>query len=76
MATLLEDGRRAGWNINNKRIRRLWRAEGLRVPQGREKKRLTGIGINVSLRVVAASLTTYLCDDLAHSDHGCIRATR
>jgi len=39
--------RRAGWKANNKRIRRLWRAEGLRVPQRRRKKRLAGIGINV-----------------------------
>ena len=38
---------RAGWKVNNKRIRRLWRVEGLRVPQRRHKKRLTGIGINV-----------------------------
>ncbi|VEG51768.1 transposase ISMyma01_aa2-like protein [Mycolicibacterium aurum] len=36
--------RRAGWQVNNKRIRRLWREEGLRVPQRRRKKRLTGIG--------------------------------
>ncbi|MSY17801.1 MAG: IS3 family transposase [Actinobacteria bacterium] len=39
--------RRAGWNVNNKRIRRLWRVEGLRVPQRRHKKRLTGIGTDV-----------------------------
>ena len=39
--------RRAGWNVNNKRIRRLWREEGLRVPQRRKKKRLTGIGVAV-----------------------------
>jgi len=39
--------RRAGWKVNNKRIKRLWRAEGLRVPQRRRKKRLTGIGIDV-----------------------------
>ncbi|WP_087072559.1 IS3 family transposase [Mycobacterium dioxanotrophicus] len=39
--------RRAGWKINNKRIRRLWREEGLRVPQRRRKKRLTGIGVAV-----------------------------
>ena len=37
--------RRAGWQVNNKRIRRLWREEGLRVPQRRKKKRLTGIGV-------------------------------
>ena len=39
--------RRAGWQVNNKRIRRLWRDEGLRVPQRRRKKRLTGIGVAV-----------------------------
>ena len=39
--------RRAGWSVNDKRIRRLWREEGLRVPQRRRKKRLTGIGVAV-----------------------------
>lgn len=39
--------RRGGWKVNNKRIRRLWRQEGLRVPQRRKKKRLTGIGVAV-----------------------------
>lgn len=39
--------RRAGWQVNNKRIRRLWHEEGLRVPQRRRKKRLTGIGVAV-----------------------------
>ncbi len=39
--------RRAGWVVNDKRIRRLWRAEGLRVPQRRRKHRLTGIGVQV-----------------------------
>lgn len=39
--------RRAGWQANNKRIRRLWREEGLRVPQRRRQKRLTGIGVAV-----------------------------
>ena len=39
--------RRAGWKVNNKRIRRLWRDEGLRVPQRRKRKRLTGIGVAV-----------------------------
>ena len=39
--------RRAGWTVNNKRIRRLWREEGLRVPQRRRKKRLTRIGVVV-----------------------------
>jgi putative transposase len=39
--------RRAGWKANNKRIRRLWREEGRRVPQRRRKKRLTGVGVAV-----------------------------
>ncbi|BBX25034.1 hypothetical protein MALV_01590 [Mycolicibacterium alvei] len=39
--------RKAGWVVNNKRVRRLWRDEGLRVPQRRKKKRLTGIGTAV-----------------------------
>ena len=40
-------GHRAGCRLarNHKRIRRLWREEGLRVPQRRKKKRLTGIGV-------------------------------
>jgi transposase InsO family protein len=39
--------RKAGWAVNNKRVRRLWRDEGLRVPQRRRKKRLTGVGTAV-----------------------------
>jgi putative transposase len=39
--------RNAGWAVNNKRIRRLWRDEGLRVPTRRRKKRLAGIGTHV-----------------------------
>jgi putative transposase len=39
--------RRAGWAVNDKRIRRLWREEGLKVPYRKRKKRLTGIGTHV-----------------------------
>ena len=39
--------RQAGWQVNNKRIRRLWRDEGLRVPTRKRKKRLIGIGAPV-----------------------------
>jgi hypothetical protein len=38
---------RAGCQVNDKRVRRLWREEGLRVPQRRRKKRLTGVGVVV-----------------------------
>lgn len=36
------DARGEGWNVNHKKIQRLWREEGLRVPQRRRRKR-TGI---------------------------------
>jgi putative transposase len=42
-----KDARREGRRVNDKRIRRLWREEGLRVPQKERKKRLTGIGTHV-----------------------------
>ena len=34
------DARGEGWAVNHKRIQRLWREEGLRVPQWRRRKRL------------------------------------
>jgi len=34
------DARAAGWIVNHKKIQRLWRDEGLRVPQRRRRKRL------------------------------------
>ena len=37
----------AGWAVNDKRVRRLWREEGLKVPYKRRKKRLSGVGAHV-----------------------------
>jgi putative transposase len=34
------DARAEGWNVNHQKIQRLWRDEGLRVPQRRRRKRL------------------------------------
>jgi transposase InsO family protein len=34
------DARGEGWTINHKKVQRLWRQEGLRVPQRRRRKRL------------------------------------
>jgi transposase InsO family protein len=34
------DARAEGWNVKHKKIQRLWRDEGLRVPQRRRRKRL------------------------------------
>src|ERR1700691_350032 len=39
--------RDAGWRVNDKRIHRLWRAEGLRVPYRKRKRPLRGIGVPV-----------------------------
>jgi putative transposase len=39
--------RRDGWRVNNKRIQRLWREEGLRVPYRKRKKPLRGLGVDV-----------------------------
>ncbi len=39
--------RRAGWAVNDKRVKRLWRLNGLRVPRRRRKHCLAGIGVNV-----------------------------
>jgi putative transposase len=34
------DARGEGWTVNHKKVQRLWREEGLRVPQQRRRKRL------------------------------------
>ena len=34
--------RQEGWDVNRKRVQRLWREEGLRVPQRRRKRRRLG----------------------------------
>src|SRR5271157_6097082 len=39
--------RDAGWRANDKRIHRLWIAEGLRVPYRKKKRPLRGIGVAV-----------------------------
>jgi putative transposase len=36
-----------GWHVNNKKIQRLWREEGLKVPYRKRKKPLRGIGAAV-----------------------------
>ena len=38
--------RRAGWTVNKKRIQRLWREQGLKVPQKQHKKRRLGSSAN------------------------------
>jgi putative transposase len=38
---------KAGWRVNHKRVHRLWRAEGLKVPYRKRKKPLGGIGQSI-----------------------------
>jgi putative transposase len=42
--------RREGWSVNNKRIYRLWKKEGLRVPKKQRKKRRMGSSENACHR--------------------------
>ena len=42
--------RAEGWQVNRKRIRRLWRAHGLKVPQKQRKKRRLGGSANGATR--------------------------
>ena len=42
--------RRDGWRVNRKRIYRLWRAEGLKVPQKQRKTRRLGTSANSCIR--------------------------
>lgn len=39
--------KKEGWRVNHKRIHRLWRDEGLRVPYRKKKRPLRGIGVPV-----------------------------
>lgn len=47
--------RREGWKINDKRVQRLWREEGLKVPQKQRKKRRLGKSENSSQRQRASA---------------------
>ena len=49
------DSRGEGWAVNHKKIQRLWREEGLRVPQRRRRKRL---GTSTVLQPVADAPNT------------------
>jgi putative transposase len=42
--------RKEGWPVNRKRVYRIWRKEGLQVPQKRTKKRRAGDGANSIMR--------------------------
>ena len=46
-----------GHRVNHKKVQRLWREEGLKVPYRKKKKRLTGIGVQVgAMRPIAPNV--------------------
>ena len=54
--------RRDGFQVNDKKVRRLWRDEGLRVPQKRRKKRLAGVGVRVGAMSLIAPNALWAMD--------------
>jgi transposase InsO family protein len=42
--------RREGWRVNRKRVHRLWRQQGLKVPRRQRKKRRLGSSANSCVR--------------------------
>jgi putative transposase len=42
--------RREGWRVNRKRVYRVWRQQGLKVPKKQRKKRRLGSGVNGCVR--------------------------
>lgn len=53
IATLL---RAEGWRVNDKRVHRLWKKEGFRVPRKRRKKRAVGDASNACDKRVATAM--------------------
>ena len=54
--------RREGRHVNNKRVQRLWREEGLRVPYRKRKKPLRGIGTRVGAMSLIAPNALWALD--------------
>ena len=55
--------RRDGWNVNRKRIQRLWREEGLKVPQRSRKRQRVGYEEGQSVRLRAEKPNDCWCYD-------------
>jgi len=59
--------RREGWRINIKRVHRLWRKEGLKVPQKQHKRRrLSGSSQNAAYRLRAERMNQMWSIDFCH----------
>jgi len=61
-----------GWDVNAKRIYRLWRREGLKVPKKKRKKRRLGTSENGCFRRKAEQKNDVWCWDFVfdHTTHG------
>jgi transposase InsO family protein len=58
--------RREGWRVNRKRIHRLWRQQGLKVPRKQRKKRRLGSGANGCVRRPAQARNHVWAWDFLH----------
>ena len=55
-----------GWRVNRKRVYRLWRREGLRVPRKQHKRRRLGASANGIVRKSACRMNDVWCWDFVH----------
>ena len=55
-----------GWRVNRKRVYRLWRREGLKVPKKQHKKRRLGVSANGIMRLRAGRLNDVWSWDFVH----------
>jgi putative transposase len=55
--------RQRGWRVNAKRVYRIWRREGLKVPQKKRKKRRLGSSENSVIRRRSAGMNDVWCWD-------------
>ena len=55
--------RQEGWRVNAKRVYRLWRREGLKVPRKKRKKRRLGSSKNACIRRRATGMNDVWCWD-------------
>jgi transposase InsO family protein len=58
--------RREGWRVNRKRVYRLWKAQGLKVPRKRRKKRRLGSSANGCVRRPAEPKDQVWARDVLH----------
>ena len=58
--------RQSGWNVNRKRVHRIWKQEGLKVPQKVRKKRYVGRGANACDKRKAEHINDVWTLDFVH----------